>query len=116
MEAKELRIGNYHYYHVVDNLDERKEWDEICQIDADDFKSISESYKPIPIIEEWLIKLGFEKKGSFYRIENSRFVEVIIHDDGIDVCNHSVYLPHIKYAHQLQNLYFALTNQELTIK
>ena len=25
-------------------------------------------------------------------------------------------IPHIKYVHQLQNLYFALTGEELTIK
>lgn len=70
----------------------------------------------IPITQEWLLKFRFKQKGSFYRIKDSRFVEVIIHDEGIDVCNHSVYLPHIKSVHQLQNLYFSLTGEELEIK
>jgi hypothetical protein len=36
MKATEIRIGNYHFYHIIDPMDERKEWDEVCQIDAED--------------------------------------------------------------------------------
>ena len=71
---------------------------------------------PIPLTEEWLVKFGFEEKGSFYRIKGSRFVEIISHCEGLDVCSQSILLSHIKHVHQLQNLYYALTNEHLTIK
>ena len=108
MKSNEFRIGN------LVNIEGVKKPIKIFIIDTTE-TSIMAKCKAIPLTEEWLIILGFEKKGSFYRIENSRFVEIIIHDDGIDVCNHSVYLPHIKSVHQLQNLYFALVNSELQL-
>ncbi len=77
--------------------------------------------EPIPLTEEWLLRFGFEKK------ENNWKCLCICNDwtylywerlAGLElsVNKHSVMLPHIKYVHQLQNLYFALTNQELEIK
>ena len=64
MKAQEVRLGNYHFYHIVDKLDERGEYDEVCQIDAEDFRILENfdcpEYKPIPLTEEWLLKLGFE--------------------------------------------------------
>jgi len=70
---------------------------------------------PIPLTEEWLVKLG--------AISNSyqdRYEFDVIHIE----CNKTrgvtelwiERMPHIKYIHQLQNLYFALTGQELPIK
>ena len=111
MKANELRIGNY----VIDNRDDSIHKVTGSTIHSYEFSNTS-ILKPIPLNEEWLLKFGFEQKGSFYRIKNSRFAEIIVYDDGIDVCNHSVYLPHIKSVHQLQNLYFALTGCELEIK
>ena len=32
LSATELRIGNYHFYHIVDKLDERGGYDEDCVI------------------------------------------------------------------------------------
>ena len=120
IQAQELRIGN-----LVECFSIR----EVCVIKEHKIKVRHEISKghfilewcpikslelnPIPLTEEWLSKFGFKKIGSFYRIKDSRFVEVLIHDDGIDVCNHSIYLLHIKYVHQLQNLYFALTGEKL---
>lgn len=81
---------------------------------------------PIPITREWLEKLGFDMDDD---IDEGviRFLKVI---DGItlrwngflemEVTTQYVTirfdLDHIKYVHQLQNLYFALTGQELTLK
>lgn len=95
-----------------------------------------ESYecKPIPITEEWLVRFGFEKKRMFplgvqddrttytlwindtdaYFYKDSNFDELGCYaSDGGDV---STIVKNIEHVHTLQNLYFALTGQELTIK
>jgi len=114
IQINELRIGNLIQEGKVEQID--NSIDEVYYSGNGYYQSnYCCNLNPIPLTEEWLIKLGFKQKSSFYRIEDSRFVEVIIHDDGIDVCNHSVYLPHIKSVHQLQNLFFALVNSELQL-
>ena len=73
LRANELRIGNYHYYHIVDPLDERGEYDEVCQIDPDDFRVLTNydcpEYEPIPLTSEWLLKLGCIKKEPYFIID-----------------------------------------------
>ena len=79
---------------------------------------------PIPLTKEWLVKFGFdfsidtwylkgvaiweteccdakgnEEIGFFYELRDVGMMDM-----------------NIKYVHQLQNLYFALTGQELKIK
>jgi hypothetical protein len=72
--------------------------------------------EPIPLTEEWLFKLGFETD----HIEWWNGIICLgIFKDGI------YYLPtdqisfrigkEIEYVHQLQNLYFALTGEELIL-
>ena len=72
-----------------------------------------EAIRPIPLTEEWLLKFGFYHrefsfdKGSFYLIKRVGKKEYL-------------YQAHtkrfqVKYVHQLQNLYFALTQRELTV-
>jgi len=118
MKASELRLGNLIFSkETQENETMTTISDEYITFNSITFDyPVIEEIKPVPLTEEWLLKFGFKQKGSFYRIKDSRFVEVIIHDKGIDVCNHSICLPHINHVHQLQNLYFALTNEELTIK
>jgi len=113
MRANELRIGNYHYYHIVDKMDERKEWYEVCQIDYDDLRiltikdGIDEDYKPIPLTEEWLIKFGINRQISVFEVygNNSRGFHIDLGGEWL----------FIKYVHTLQNLFFALTGEELKI-
>jgi hypothetical protein len=80
-------------------------------------------FKPIPLTEEWLLKLGFKsddisweyskRLGNFYIMYDIEINSIYINDgsryDGADIPNE------IKHVHQLQNLYFALTGQELTL-
>lgn len=126
MKVNEIRIGNYHYYHIIDPLDERGEYDEVCQIDADDFRVLTEfvcpEYKPIPLTEEWLLRFGFKRVDhihgySFYTLAKNKK----------NPCHLDIYKSktvwmgymidqHCMYVHQLQNLYFALTGEELKIK
>src|SRR6185437_2058321 len=77
---------------------------------------------PIPLTEEWMRKMGFksysEKGDSFayWHIGDPEDEETgrlwskgdIIHLEFPDV--------ELQFVHQLQNLYFALTGEELTIK
>jgi hypothetical protein len=99
--------------------------------------SIIELIEPIPLTEEWLIKFGFEKsidgfemsKDITIRNNNGWVKEMVFFqiDDGLcgvslrdiyDSGEKETYVIEIdiEYVHQLQNLYFALTNIELTIK
>ena len=118
----ELIIGNYVIRNKVTvTCDEQTFWD---------IKNKPEEYKPIPLTEEWLQKFGFEKRDKNERWPIDSFKKVILNRgvihfymkaDGVDceIGNKSGYSfgkPKIKYVHQLQNLYFALTGEELTIK
>ena len=68
-------------------------------------------FKPIPLTEEWLLKcnFNFRKYGYQFSVSNhllsGNFFFMI-----------SGYAKQIYYLHELQNLYFALTNKELEIK
>jgi hypothetical protein len=69
-------------------------------------------YEPIPLTEDWLLKFGFETNGKKMKIE----LELELEGDKKLFFVHSRGEIHIQYVHQLQNLYFALTGKELTIK
>ena len=114
MKAQELRIGNLVKY------DNRIfEIDSIAKvfptlnttefgIGVVDYNNI----EPILLTEEWLLRMGFISNPYQDRYEN-----VVIHVE----CNKTRgvtelwidKMPHIKYLHELQNLYFALTGKEL---
>jgi hypothetical protein len=71
---------------------------------------------PIPLNEEWLVKLGFEittRHGNFIGLFNGEH-NIELYNDGsiwfIIGENNGVY---IKSVHQIQNLIFALTGKEL---
>ncbi len=155
MKSNELRIGNYvsdegaskSFYARVEKLSTRR-----CYYGP--YNSTYEKLEPIPITEDWLLNLGFEKKevtkwhGNGYdyqpedvwteqldfvkdtnggwdfifRFENWTYKEIpnlstSIHytDSWYPKINEQVYAE-IKYVHQLQNLYFALTGEELTLQ
>lgn len=108
MEAKELRIGNYVKYetgtiYAVDMIYENY--------------SLIDVWKPIVLTEEWLIKLGFNKRHNEFYLENFRFhINKPCNYDGFIFCEgYSVITDKIHFVHQLQNLYFALTGLELSL-
>ena len=119
MEVRELRVGNYINL-TKDNFKTTK----VYQLDAFDIYKLQENecadIKPIPITEEWLIRLGLsEYYGSSYYLKINR--------DKLKWCRRTPKggkgirfkcpkYPHIAYVHQLQNLYFALTGKELELK
>ena len=75
--------------------------------------------EPIPLTEEWLLSLGFNKCKSYSGDEHtidytSGFAYINSFDDTISFRGKgTANWDRIKYVHQLQNLYFALTGNEL---
>jgi hypothetical protein len=112
MRASELRIGNW----VIDN-------NKSVQVVATDF-SYCEVFKPIPLTEEWLLNFNFEKSTVFgnFKVKARDYYHSIKYYDGEwiysnDYSDADCYcIASVKYVHQLQNLYHALTGEELTIK
>lgn len=84
----------------------------------------SDAVQPIPITEEWLLKFGFEVvRPLTFAIKipkGENKLELIEHPNEYTVIIHGefgmVRLPMIKYIHDLQNLFFALTHKELELK
>ena len=82
--------------------------------------------EPIRITEEILLKCGFVKALGVFNIECCKSILYLrlAYDKGFyygiksSDCNSCEFddVISIKYLHQLQNLYFALTGQELEIK
>lgn len=135
MKASELRIGN-----LVIRDGNILEVVRISKEDVINYELFKECIgqqvnsgvvKPIPLTEEWLLKFGFEKdervtmdsyqirfKQHCYRAE--KFLSDIKPKNTYDfrlqyTVNESYYLSSIRYLHQLQNLYFALTGEELKL-
>ena len=113
MKANELRIGNW-------ILNEKNQSIKVSWIN-NNIESIS---YPIPLTEEILSKCDFNMIDDF--TEHSHIDLDLQHcitflkDENLiiiecDDCCYNINLEHIKHLHQLQNLYFALTGQELTI-
>lgn len=131
MKNTELRIGNYVYYQINDKNDERKQWNEVTRIDPIDYQNFDKYYLPIGLTESWLYELGFNNKldtkynQKLWFIDNLDF-EFRLRKSVNEYYNlfmfdmyfqkESPVKYNISYVHQLQNLYFALTEKELEIK
>jgi hypothetical protein len=128
MKANELRIGNLVYY--GDNIAYvsavfRTHFnceDSVTGISFDN--SLQNNFTPILLTEEWLEKLGFwskyksnHLKWTFYGFDIDQVSDEDENGNEIpqEQTFHYAYQYEIKYVHQLQNLYFALFEKELTI-
>ena len=132
VKTQELRIGNWVYVLKADSDPVRIGDDYNIYLDRD--------YSPIPLTEDWILKFGFELyeyhlndkmsdnpdfiylsykmeldgKRYYYTITNTEF-------DDWQFCvkvewAEEMLIASCQYIHQLQNLYFALTKTELTLK
>jgi len=118
IKANDLRIGNYVSRYDLGNLNLRHE--KVLQL-LEDKAVISgpikvickySDLKPLPITEQLLLEFGFEFFGGMtgWIIDNHSINQF----DGVFEFFINKENPiKLQYAHQLQNLYFALTNQEL---
>jgi hypothetical protein len=140
MEAKELRIGNFvtinnpNYHAVIKDVPmviigivqrissmigstysiNLEILDRELNMYYDSYSQYVEYIEPIPLTEEWLFKFGFKKwtdrkfVGRYTKNRHSVWYGVTDYQ-----IKHS---RPFRYVHQLQNIYFALTGEELTIK
>lgn len=134
MKSNELRIGNFvryaaetQYVHAITRTG----------VEVDGLAIKFEDVSPIDLTEEWLLKFGFDLSKSNKHIyityatygifsvvkyDKSKIVEEykhLNHDDYIVVynqCADECSFYNFKYVHQIQNIYFALTGEELTLK
>jgi hypothetical protein len=113
MKANELRVGNWVY-------DIRGEQN--IQCDLQFMKQAHDRLYPIPITEEWLLKFGFDKhpnpngtRSWCYYKDRERWVIQSMLDLNSFSFGITPLKPELNFVHQLQNLYFALTGEELEI-
>lgn len=103
MNSKELRIGNW----VTDGKNSN------FQVQLIGLKN---KFDPIPLTPKILIAAGF----SLILIDGKKMWKIAPNDSFYLYGGNGFYcpnvMPEIEYVHQLQNLYFALTRTELTIK
>ena len=122
MKAEELRIGNSIIINgdVVNNIG----WGVIKDV-SDKNIGFKDCYldilkhEPIPLTEEWLESFGFiNQDDKMYELSYDQFDFECYYSYSGGTWNsrlNEVDLV-IKYVHQLQNLYFTLTGEELKIK
>lgn len=116
MKATELRIGNLVYI-KASGTDLRKTDGDLCEISAQHILNIEKhSYievNPIPLTEEWLLKFGIKNKklpkGGFEIFKFGKHFNITTEERE----GNQGFLVSCEYVHQLQNLYFALTEEEL---
>ncbi len=123
MKATELRIGNYlelstRGEDVVIVEEILRDEFIICNVTSNEW--MIQDYKPILLTEQWLRDFGFGFR-YFDELDNKVFglgeLKVIIKKTviyfGIWNVLFTKFKKQIKYIHQVQNLYFALTGKEL---
>ena len=141
MKPTELRIGNYVYYehttHIVSGVHGNKVYSwwvkdgqPVIEYEAKDISGtqvenpyidVISQYEPIPLTEEWLIKLGFEKltdsndgfKNTTYTY--TKGISFIVYFDGVRLSTNFWMGNEKHYVHQLQNLFYVLSGEELTL-
>jgi len=133
---EELRIGNHvkfpyqkdNEYLVIEGI--KDDYIYYSARSVSNMNAPLDAIEPIPITEDLLLRLGFEKDGESYNSPSDEFDIILHQNEGMWTAS-NVFINSIqgissgenfvcmgdcfKYIHQLQNLYFALTGQELTL-
>ncbi len=126
IDIKELRVGNLIFSKMTGIVE---------AVEPNDFEMILDDFgdfHPIKITEDWLLKLGFEQSDDdlFELLVIKKHVAEFIKIDlwtrtelglvfSMEISQGefpeqvNIDLPHIKYVHQLQNLFFSLTGNDL---
>ena len=128
MKAEELRIGNYIISHSITmyevlGINDFKHGIGARNLETSEIFGVSpDTSYGIPLTEEWLLKLGFERHKDVRYFYDKDLLTVSV-ETGPHNPKGCVYFNSWRilkkkpeYVHQLQNLYFALTGEELKIK
>lgn len=121
IQAHELRIGNYVLLPdrkdpvIVDQILRY----EITVLETGRFFNLKH-VEPIALTTEWLTKFGFDliesrKTKNTYKSKDCAF-PVYFFSDGVFSMLNPKWDVVLTYVHQLQNLYFALTGEDLKIR
>ncbi|MCQ9638622.1 hypothetical protein MP478_04405 [Chryseobacterium sp. WG14] len=119
MKPQELRIGNLVYIPSTDQTLP------ITAINMDIGVWVNRSLgvlgfdqiSPIELTEEWLIKFGFKHTGGGFYTHLPSLIQMCNISDMFFQCGFKdESIGNMYFVHQLQNLYFALVGEELTIK
>lgn len=137
IKIEELMIGNFILSLGYDedmggNIIHDELGDEIEIVTHETFKYIVEDslavYKPIPLTADWLVKFNFNHTGYKDGYIGKMFGSVVtldfvltkpgkLYENQVDYIyelqNHR--LVTIRYVHQLQNLFFSITGEQLTL-
>jgi hypothetical protein len=109
--ANELRIGNW----LQSEMFGVKQIFQVTPLHIKIlYKDSPGIYSPIPLTPEILQKAGFDKEDLFNTWYLNLF-QMVLDDDGTFYSSYMPEAVHVKYVHQVQNLYYALTGQELQI-
>lgn len=119
IKAQEIRLGNIYSY-ADWKQEEMGKLENVFRWGKHHFETELDKldqYNPIPLTEEWLKKFGFEKTDNCNKDTWPDFkfngIIIISNIHGHYVWDSSQKRVSIYYVHQLQNLYFALTQNEL---
>ena len=122
IQTNQLRVGNY----LIDPREVSKDIIERFKIREDGIFKVkitdlcyASEYKGISLTPEMLEKCGAEKYEEFGKsfMELSVTTDLVIFSDetGVKLMCLGDEIKKVEYLHDLQNLYFALTNNELEI-
>jgi len=123
LQAAELRIGNLVNFNnisigEVTVLNNTRNIGIVLENGV--YRDNNDLFKPIPLTEEWLVKLGLKQdtidKYWYFHPTYNKFYPLYRRGVYWGFNGLGLGVKEIKYVHQLQNLYFALTGEELTVK
>jgi hypothetical protein len=112
MKKSDLRIGNWVF--DSEGFDYRIQGYEL-------YVNLVEDFKPIPITNKWLERLGFERNKYYqnFRIKAGDYYNSIKYFEGEWCYNNCesdagcYFVTTAQYVHELQNLYHAINKEEL---
>ena len=118
MKPTELRISNLVYYNMQPHCITKEDFSSFCFPD-EHFNILRDGFSAIPITEEWLLRLNFIKLTEILYIHAPLKLQVSQGEFLDEGCFFYIFerFPHeIKYIHDLQNVFFALFREEITLK
>jgi len=119
MKSNELRIGNLYSENGIAKT--------VMPIDIQNLlrcekHGIESDMKPIVLTEEWLLKFSFKHRidRDIVAYEKKNLIVEYLFDRWTarlyETHLTSIQIIELKFVHQLQNIYFALTSEELILK